>query len=170
MKSPLNLVVAICWICTIHDVNSSQRIAILDFELYDITSMPYTAQEKQRTASIRPMLEQALAQSGTYQIVDIPAERQAKVNAGFGYLFRFHDLAATLGEQHHADWVLVGRHSKPSFLFSYLMGNLIEVRSHARRANFAIELKGSHPSVLQHGIKALARDIAESIAETKGKH
>ncbi len=33
-------------------------------------------------------------------------------------LFSHHDLAAKLGKQFGADWVIVGQHSNPSFLFS----------------------------------------------------
>ena len=44
-------------------------------------------------------------------------------------LFNFNEVAAQLGKQSNADWVVVGRHSKPSFLFSYLMAHLINVRT-----------------------------------------
>jgi len=41
--------------------NAAARIAVLDFELNDITSLPNTPAERQRTASMAPLLTKALA-------------------------------------------------------------------------------------------------------------
>ncbi|MEQ1619756.1 MAG: DUF2380 domain-containing protein [Methylococcales bacterium] len=146
-----------------HNVHAAQHIAVLDFELIDLTSLPNTAQEQQRTASIRPLLEQALVKKGDYDIVHINAQDQANANSSVGYLFRFDDLAAKLGEQHDADWVIVGRHSKPSFLFSYLMVHVIQVKTQTLVARFDIELKGNHEKVTGRGVNKLADKIAEFI-------
>jgi hypothetical protein len=140
-------------------VAAAPRIAILDFELNDITSLPNTKQEQLRTASFRPLLEAALAQQGPYQIVAIDRAEQVYANAGFGYLFRFDDLAAALAGKVGADWVVVAQHSKPSFLFSYLMVHLVNVKNPERTARFDIELKGNHQKVSERGVKALAEKI-----------
>ncbi len=142
---------------------ASPRIAVLNFELSDLTSLPNTVQEQQRTSSIRPLLEQALNQMGGYEIINIDAEAQAHANSSFGYLFRFNDLAAKLGAEFGADWVIVGRHSKPSFLFSYLMVHLINVKTRTLTASFDIELKGNHQSVTQRGVNKLVEKIQGTI-------
>ncbi len=139
------------------------RIAILDFELSDLTPVPNTPEERERTASLRPLLERALRDRSDYRIINIAATEQAAANASFGYLFRHHDLAAVLGRRHGAEWVLVGRHSKPSFLFSYLMVHLIRVTDRALVADYAVELKGNHEKVSRRGIKSLARRINDDI-------
>lgn len=139
--------------------NAAQRIAILNFELNDITSLPNTHGEQIRTASIRPLLEQALSELGDYQIIHINAEAQAAANSSAGYLFRFNELAAKLGAQFGADWVIVGQHSKPSFLFSYLMAHLINVKTGTLAADYAVELKGNHEKVTKRGAEALAKKI-----------
>ncbi|MDP2178050.1 DUF2380 domain-containing protein [Methylicorpusculum sp.] len=77
--------------------------------------------------------------------------------------FSHHDLAAKLGEQFGADWVIVGQHSKPSFLYSYLIANLVEVKSQKLVSRFEIELKGNHARVTQHGVAALADKIANRL-------
>jgi len=145
------------------DADAATRIAVLNFELNDITSLPNTPQEQLRTASIAPLLEQAISRSGDYEIIHINAEAQAAANASFGYLFHFHDLAAKLGEQFGADWVIVGQHSKPSFLFSYLIAHLINVKTQTLAASYAVELKGNHEKVTQRGVKSLANKIHTSI-------
>lgn len=144
-------------------VNAAQRIAVLNFELNDITSLPNTPQEQLRTASMQPLLEQAISQSGDYEIIHITAADQAAANSSFGYLFRFNDLAAKLGEQFGADWIVVSQHSKPSFLFSYLMTHLINVKNQTLAARYDIELKGNHEKVTQRGVISLANQIHASI-------
>jgi len=156
------------WILLLFSAGSqaAPRIAVLNFELNDLTLLPNTPSEQRRTASIRPLLEQALSQTGSSQIVNVDAGAYAQANAGFGYVFRFHELAAVLGRQAGADWIIVGQHSKPSFLFSYLLVHLVDVKNQALTADFAIELKGSHDKVAQRGVEVLAEKI-RSIVEPK---
>jgi hypothetical protein len=144
-------------------VNAGPRIAVLNFELNDITSLPNTPGERVRTASIKPLLEQAIGQTGDYELIPVDIEAQMAANAGFGYLYTFHDSAAELARQSGADWVIVGQHSKPSFLFSYLMAYLINVKNPALSARYAIELKGNHEKVTRRGVKALAKKIDATI-------
>ena len=141
------------------NANAAPRIAILNFELNDITSLPNTPQEQLRTASIRPLLEQALEQTGDFEIIPITPEDQLAANSSFGYLFRFNDLAAKLGKQYGADWIVVSQHSKPSFLFSYLMSQVINVKTKTLVARYDIELKGNHEKVTHRGVKLLAGKI-----------
>jgi len=143
--------------------NAEERIAILSFELNDLTSLPNTQEERIRTASIKPLLEQAMIHSGEYDIIQISPEQQKTSNAGFGYLFRFHDVAAKLGKEVDADWVIVGQHSKPSFLFSYLIAHVINVRTERLAARYDIELKGNHEKVMQRGIRKLSNKIHKLI-------
>lgn len=146
-------------------VHAGIKIAILDFELNDITSLPNTPAEQLRTASMKPLLEQAIRSEGDYDIVQIPLNEQKAANFSFGYLFRFHDVAAQMGKKFGADWIIVGQHSKPSFLYSYLMAQVINVGMHSRVTEFDIELKGNHMNVTKRGVMRLARDIAISITE-----
>jgi phage tail sheath gpL-like len=145
---------------------ANQRIAVLAFELDDISSLPNTPQEQQRTAGFRPLLEAALQQAdNAYDVVTISPERQAAANGGFGYLFHFSDLAAQLGHQDNADWVIVGQHSKPSFLYSYLKVHIVNAKTQTLAASVDIELKGSHQSVSEHAVKALAKKISAIIGK-----
>lgn len=143
---------------------AAPRIAVLDFELNDITSLPNTPTELQRTATMAPLLIEAFNKTDHYQTIAIPTDLQKAANGSFGYLFRFPDEAATLGQQQHVDWIVVSQHSKPSFLFSYLWVYLVDVPSKAIVARYDIELKGSHEKVTQHAIASLAKKIHETIA------
>jgi hypothetical protein len=82
---------------SITQANAESSIAILDFELNDMTLKPKTTAEISRTASIRPLLEKELKGAG-YRIVPIDMAEQDKANSGFGYLFDHDDVAAKLGK------------------------------------------------------------------------
>jgi hypothetical protein len=146
-------------------VTANSQIAILNFELNDITSLPNTQKERKRTASIKPFLEQELQKIAKVDIIPVSAKKQRESNPGIGYLFRFHDLAAKLGKQHGAEWVIVGQHSKPSFLYSYLIAYVVNVKTEKAIARYDIELKGNHQKVTQRAAKRLAKNIVNAIAE-----
>jgi Protein of unknown function (DUF2380) len=158
----MGLIVAI-YLAFSPPVNATPRIAILNFELNDITSLPNTPEELTRTDSMKPLLEQAISKLGDYEIIQVSTNDQNAATAGLGYLFSYNDIAAKLGQQSGADWVVVGRHSKGSFLYSYLMANFINVKTQKLAGNYAIELKGTHQKVTQRGINSLAKKITASI-------
>lgn len=137
-------------------------IAILDFELKDLTLAPGIPAEIQRTASIQPLLKKELASAG-YQIVEIPLEAQHAANSGVGYLFDHADTAAELGKQFDADYVLVGRLHKPSFLFAYLMAHLVKVDSKNLSASFITESKGPNVELVIKAVETLADKIDEQL-------
>ncbi|MCF7965589.1 DUF2380 domain-containing protein [Methylobacter sp. Wu8] len=143
---------------------AATRIAVLDFELNDITSLPNAPAELKRTASMAPLLSKALSQIDAYEIVPVETGMQKAANDSFGYLFRFHDLAAQLGRRLGADWIIVSQHSKPSFLFSYLWVYLIDVKKQTAVARYDIELKGSHEKVTEHAVASLAGKIQATIS------
>ncbi|WP_432745987.1 DUF2380 domain-containing protein [Methylobacter sp. G7] len=148
-----------------HPVNAAPRIAVLNFELHDITSLPNVPEELTRTASMKPLLEQAISKLGDFEIVQVSVNDQNAATAGVGYLFNFNDVAAKLGKQSGADWIVVGIHSKPSFLFSYLMAHLVNVKTQNLAGDFPIELKGTHQKVTQRGINALAKKLTARIMQ-----
>lgn len=139
------------------------KIAVLNFELNDITSLPNTPDELKRTASFKPILEKTLNNAGEYQIIQISEKEYNAANAGIGYLYKFHKKAALLAEKSGADWIIVGQHSKPSFLFSYLMANLVNTKSGMLVAHYDVELKGNHRKVTERGINALVKKVEQSI-------
>lgn len=77
-----------------NDAYAQTRIAILDFELSDVTLAPGIPAEVARTASIKAMLEEELQRAG-YTIVAVNLDSQHTANGGFGYLFDHNDIAAT---------------------------------------------------------------------------
>jgi len=148
--------------------NAAPRIAVLDFELKDLTPAPYIPAEIARTASIKPLLEQELAKEG-YPIVQIDHRAIAEAAAGPGYLFDHHDLAAELGRTVDADYVVVGRLHKPSYLFVYLMAHLVDVRQGKLVGDYISEVKGSDKKLTLKGVESLARKITATLASNASR-
>lgn len=142
--------------------SAQPSIAVLEFELRDLTLLPGIPAELERTASIKPMLEEELKRSG-YNIISIPSSAQAAATSGFGYLFDHHDVAAELAAVYHADYVVVGRLHKPSFLFVYLMAHLIDVNKRSLVADHLSEVKGSAKKLTGKGVESLTEKIKATL-------
>lgn len=139
------------------------RIAVLDFELNDLTVAPGAPEELQRTASIKPLLEQALSERTSLSLTQIPSASQQAADRGFGYLFEHPKAAADLAASTGADYVVVGRLHKPSFLFAYLKAQLVEVRRGRVIGDYVVEVKGSQPVLTRRGVEALAEYIGGTL-------
>jgi mannose-6-phosphate isomerase-like protein (cupin superfamily) len=139
-------------------VFAETSIAILDFDLNDQTLIPRTPAEIQRTASIKPMLEGELKRAG-YKIISVDLNVQHEANAGFGYLFDHNDIAAGLAKNAGADYIVVGRLHKPSFLFAYIMGHLVRAKDGQLIGNYITETKGGDKKLTLKGVEDLAVKI-----------
>ena len=146
-------------------LNAAPKVAILNFELMDMTLLPNIPTEISRTASMKPLLEKAIKNLGDYEIIQINTKEIEHANAGVSYLYKYHDIPASLGKQSGIDWIIVAQHSKPSFLYSYIKVKLIHVKTSTLSAHYKIELKGTHRKVTEHGIKSLAKKITNKIGK-----
>ncbi len=144
-------------------VFADTRIAVLDFDLNDLTLLPRTPEELERTASVAPLLRAALAKKGGYELVTIDPEMQAKADVSFGYLFEHLDVAADLGRRFEVDWIAVGRVHKPSFLFVYLKVHLVNVKTQRLAGDYVVEVKGYLKKLTERGAASLAEQIDQTI-------
>ena len=147
---------------SITQVNAETSIAILDFELNDLTLKPGIAAEINRTVSLKPLLEKELKSAG-YRIISIDLAMQQKANSGFGYLFDDHDVAAELGRTAGADYVLIGRLHKPSFLFAYIMGHLVRAKDGQLIGNYISETKGGDEKLTLKGVESITDKIDKDL-------
>ncbi len=163
----LHSAMLILFLClSLEDVTAETRIAVLDFELKDVTLAPRIPAEISRTASIKPMLENALKKSG-YELVSIPEDAQLRATAGVGYLFDHADVAAQLGNKYGADYVVIGRLHKPSFLFFYLMAHLVDVKKEALAGEYIYEVKGGEQKLVAQGVEGITEKITKTLGAAK---
>lgn len=144
------------------NVCAETRIAILDFELSDVTLAPRIPAEIERTASIKAMLEGELKKAG-YKIIAIDLDAQHEANGSFGYLFDHNDIAAELGKKAGADYIVVGRLHKPSFLFAYLMGHLVKTDTGGLIENYVVETKGGDKKLTLKAVETLTSYIDKNL-------
>lgn len=140
-----------------------KAIAVLDFELLDLTLTPGIASEIERTASIGPMLREILKTEYGFELVTIDSDTQDAADLGSGYLFEHHDVAAELGREAASDWVVVGRVHKASFLFVYFKALVIDTKTQQAIADLTIEVKGTQKRLTKKGVETLAEQIAAAI-------
>jgi len=165
-KSKLSALLSAIVLCILSvGVHAETRIAILDFELSDVTLAPRIPAEIERTASIQAMLEGELKKAG-YKIIAIDLATQKKANGSFGYLFDHNDVAAELGKKAGADYVLVGRLHKPSFLFAYLMGHLIKTDTGGLIENYVVETKGGDKKLTLKAVETLTSYVDKNLDNT----
>ncbi len=150
------------WVLFIAHANAETSIAILDFELRDLTLAPGIPAELQRTAGIKAMLEGELKRAG-YKIVAVDSESQRQANGGVGYLFDHDDSAAELAKKGGADYIVVGRLHKPSFLFAYIMGHLVRAKDGQLIGNYISETKGGEQKLTLKGVESLAVKIDKDL-------
>src|SRR5262245_60070630 len=160
------LVVAVALMSSPHAAVAADevRIAVLAFELNDLTLDPNTPQEVERTASIAPLLREALTARAGYHVVEIDARTAESANAGTGYLFDHHDSAAELARAAGAGWVVIGRVHKPSALFAYFKAHLVNAASGQLAGDLVVEVKGPQRELTARGVAQLADQIATIVA------
>jgi hypothetical protein len=139
-----------------------QRVLVLDFELKDMTLLPNHPEELTRTASIKPLLITELNKAG-FTTLTVDTNTQQAANMGVGYLFDHADVAAQLGQSVVADYVVVGRLHKPSFLFAYLLANIVNVKTGTLMDSLSVESKGNEKKLTGKAVEALADKIAVSL-------
>lgn len=144
-------------------VSADTRVAVLNFDLNDLTLLPRTPEELERTASVAPLLRAALAKKYGYELVSIDPAMQAETDVSFGYLFKRPELASELGRRVQVDWVAVGRVHKPSFLFAYLKVRLVNVRAQRLIGDYVVEIKGYLKKLTERGVASLAEQIDQTI-------
>ena len=144
------------------NLQAAPSIAVLEFELKDLTLKPGVPAEIKRTASIKPLLEGELRSAG-YRIVTIPLPAQQAANSGVGYLFDHADVSAQLAKRFDADYVVVGRLHKPSFLFAYLMADLVRVADAKVVGKFISESKGPNAELTIKAVESLTVKIDHSL-------
>lgn len=155
--------IPLLFVLLIPSAHADVRMAILNFELKDLTLVPGTDAELERTASIAPMLRTALEKKHGYQIIAIDSNSQEQADVSVGYLFDHADVAADLCKQHGADWVVVGRLHKPSFLFAYIKAHLTNCDTKKPAGNYTIEVKGQAKNLTLRGVENLAIEIDQTL-------
>lgn len=138
-------------------------IAVLEFELKDLTLYPAVEAEAERVASLRPLLVTSLTEMHQLNVVDVAEAAKDESSKGAGYIFDRPKVAARLARAANAPWVVSGRLHKASHLFVYLKAQLVNAKNGAIAADFVVEIKGPQKKLTSKGVDALAQQITEAL-------
>lgn len=152
----------VAWLIPSATLAQEAAVAVLDFELKNLTLAPDDPAERTRTASLKALLEDALS-ARHLRVVRVASSAQRLADQGVGYLFDHADAAATLGHTVGADWIVVGRVHKASFLFVYLKAHVVNVSNPSRMADLVVEVKGPQQELTQRGVESLADQITAAV-------
>lgn len=142
---------------------SARVIAVLEFELTDLTLNPSLLEETRRTATLRPLLVAQLTGQHDISVIENPASARTEAEKGQGYLFDRPAVAAKIGREAGVNWIVSGRLHKASFLFVYLKAQLINTQTDRVEADFVVEIKGPQQKLTRKGIEALALQISTAL-------
>jgi hypothetical protein len=146
------------------DSAAQRTIAVLDFELRDLTLDAGSPEASAQAAAVGPLLRASLGAFPDLRVVELPPGEQADADRAEGYLFDHPEAAAELAQRHGADWAAVCRLHKPSPLFSYLIVRLVEVQPQRPAGEFVVEIKGRFEETAKRGTARLAEQIQAALA------
>lgn len=149
---------------------SASGIAVLEFELKDLTLNPAVAAETERVATLRPLLVDRLVEHHGILVVKNPESAKIEAEKGTGYLFERPEIAARIAREANADWIVTGRLHKASFLFVYLKAQLVSAETGAIAADFVVEIKGNQKKLTAKGTETLAVQIVDAIAQLESNN
>ena len=141
------------------------KIAVLDFELNDLTPTPNTPDEVAAIARASRLLRHSLATDCGYDIVPVDSAAQHRANSGLGYLFAHPAESARLANAAGADWVVVGQLTVSSPIVSEFHVELVRVDRATLASAVSIEVKGNSgdSALFATGIAHVARQIDRAI-------
>ncbi len=150
---------------------ADSNIAVPEFELLDLTltlsdpkkAAENGAQEQKKVELIETLLRDGITNTAGYTLVPISIEARNEADKGIGYLFDCTSCSAELGRNHGADYVLIGRLHKPSYLFSYIIVRVIDTQNNKLIADFRTEVKGKPSKSIPGAIDNLLIEINNTI-------
>lgn len=130
--------------------SAESKIAVPDFELLDLTmrlSDPakvaeINAQEQQKLRMIEDILRNGLNKIDGFSLLDSTTEQRNAADKSTGYLFDCAACSAEFGRELGADYIVIGRHHKPTYLFSYIIVRIFDTANNTLVKEYRSEVKG----------------------------
>jgi len=151
----------------ISPVSAHTTVAVPGFELLDLTmklSDPQkvaeiNAQEQQNLHDIEMFVRKGLSNKDGFIVVDVSTEAKNAADKSKGYLFDCAKCASELGRSHDADYIIIGRLHKPTYLFSYLIVRVFDTSQNKLVKEFRSEVKGDPKVAIPGAVANLINKI-----------
>ena len=137
---------------------ADSNFAITDFEMLNLTlqlSDPQkvakiNAQDQKNIKILNTLIREGIADTEGFNMIQVSAKDRSEADKGIGYLFDCAKCSANLGREYNADYILIGRLHKPTYLFSYIIIRIFDVKTNRLLKEYRAEIKGE-PSVTMPG-------------------
>ena len=149
----------------------ASSIAVPDFELLDLTlrlSDPVkvaeiNAKEQKKIEMMEILIQEGITDNEGFTFVPVSTEARDKADVSVGYLFDCAKCSADLGREHNADYILIGRLHKPTYLFSYIIIRIFDVENNRLIKEYRSEVKGKPSKSIPGAIDNLMIKINNDI-------
>jgi len=161
-------------LCLSSLVYANTKLAVPDFELLDLTfklSDPAKvaeihAQDQKNLKIIEGMLRNGLNKTDGISLVEITSEQREQADKSIGYLFDCPKCSAELGRSVGSDYIVIGRHHKPTYLFSYLIVRVFDTKTNSLHKEFRSEIKGDPKQAIPGAVYNLIKKINKTISSS----
>lgn len=155
----------------ISPVWANTTIAVTDFELLNLTlalSDPQkvaeiNAQDQQNMAMINDLIQSGLSNMHGFTMIAIADDARDAADKSVGYLFDCASCSAELGRAHQADYIIIGRLHKPTYLFSYLIARVFDTKTNKLVKEYRSEVKGTPSKSIPGAVGNLLHKINKDI-------
>jgi len=155
----------------INPVWANTTIAVTDFELLNLTLKltdpkkvaEIDAQDQQNIHMINELLKNGLSNMDGFTMIAISSDDRADADKAVGYLFDCASCSAELGRKNNADYIIIGRLHKPTYLFSYLIARIFDSKTNKVVKEYRSEVKGSPNKSIPGAVGNLLHKINKDI-------
>jgi len=155
----------------ISPVTANTTIAITNFELLNLTLKltdpekvaEIDAQDQQNMGMINELLKSGLSNMDGFTVIKVLENERADADKSVGLLFDCAPCSAELGRNNNADYIIIGRLHKPTYLFSYLIARIFDAKTNKLVKEYRSEVKGMPSKSIPGAVGNLLHKINKDI-------
>ena len=98
-----------------------------------------------------------------FTMIAVSNESRNDADKSVGYLFDCATCSAELGRNHNADYIIIGRLHKPTYLFSYLIARVFDTKTNELVKEYRSEVKGTPSKSIPGAVGLLLHKINKDI-------
>ena len=155
----------------INPVWADSSIAVTDFELLNLTLKltdpkkvaEIDAQDQKNLAMINNLIKGGLSNMKGFTMIAISDDARTDADKSVGLLFDCASCSAELGRNNNADYIVIGRLHKPTYLFSYLIARVFDTKTNKLVKEYRSEVKGAPNKSIPGAVGNLLHKINKDI-------
>ena len=155
----------------INPVWANSTIAVSNFELLNLTLKltdpkkvaEIDAQDQRNLSMINELLKSGLSNMDGFTMIAVSEDARSAADKSVGYLFDCARCSAELGRNSNANYIIIGRLHKPTYLFSYLIARVFDTKTNKLVKEYRSEVKGMPSKSIPGAVGNLLHKINKDI-------